>query len=656
MNPSGLQTATASFEALVNSIASSGLIANEELASAVADAGGNRQLLADILTGKGLLTLFQLSALSDDRGGSLRVGNYDILDKLGAGGMGTVFKARHRRMKRIVALKVLAASISGNEVFVKRFQREVETIAALGHPGIVMAYDADEAEIGHFLVMEFVNGKDLAACVDREGPFSLGRAVNYILQVARGMAYAHSQGIIHRDIKPHNLLLDDLDIVKVTDLGLARLSHSAEGVASGSELTSVGGVMGTVDYMSPEQAVDSTTVDHRADIYSLGCTLYYLLTGKPPYSGSTIMAILLKHRDAEIPTLSAVRSETPPRLDELFRRMLAKNPDQRIQRMSEVVAELEAIAATIEPDSPAPERTSKTILMPSGVPGVSDATISMNEPPELTVATEPGVAPFTVLIVEPSRVQASIIRRYVEDQSLPVTGVVANGSDAITAVHSLRPKVVISAMYLPDIKGVELAQRIRSEITVDAPGFILVTSESDEAESTSLSRLNRVLVLQKPFSSRQLVEAFNLVTGASMPPVSTTIAVCHRQLSRPDRSQLRVLIADDSSTARIQVRTVLQGLGFSQFVEVPDGAHAIAVAAREACHLIVTDYNMPLMDGRALVSYLKQNPATATIPIVMVTTETDPRVLDPVRQLGVVAIVEKAFPASVVGPLMDSLF
>ena len=150
--------------------------------------------------------------------------------------------------------------------------------------------------------------------------------------------------------------------------------------------------MGTVDYMSPEQAVDSTTIDHRADIYSLGCTLYYLLTGKPPYSGSTIMAILLKHRDAEIPTLSAVRSGTPPRLDELFRRMLAKNPDQRIQRMSEVVAELEAIAATIEPEPHAQERTSTTMLMPSGVLGVSDATISMNEPPELTVATEPGVA------------------------------------------------------------------------------------------------------------------------------------------------------------------------------------------------------------------------------------------------------------------------
>ena len=149
MNSTSLQSTTASFEALVNSITSSGLVAHEEFGSAVAAAGGDRQQLAEILAEKGLLTPFQITAFRENREASLRVGNYDILDRLGAGGMGTVFKARHRRMKRTVALKVLAGSLSSNQVFVKRFQREVETIAALGHPGIVMAYDADEAEIGH---------------------------------------------------------------------------------------------------------------------------------------------------------------------------------------------------------------------------------------------------------------------------------------------------------------------------------------------------------------------------------------------------------------------------------------------------------------------------------------------------------------------------
>src|SRR4029079_18569701 len=245
---------------------------------------------------------------------SLQIGNYDIIDRLGAGGMGTVFKARHRRMKRGVALKVLAANLSKNPLFVKRFQREVETIASLGHPNVVMAYDADEAEAGHFLVMEFVNGRDLAVCVEREGPFSAPHAVNCILQAARGLAYAHTQGIIHRDIKPHNLLRDENNVVKVTDLGLARMNYGDEGPATGAEVTMAGGVIGTADYMPPEQAVDSTTIDHRADIYSLGCTLYYLLTGQVPYTGPTIMAVILKHRDAAIPALRVARPESPAEL------------------------------------------------------------------------------------------------------------------------------------------------------------------------------------------------------------------------------------------------------------------------------------------------------------------------------------------------------
>lgn len=646
-----------SFAILVENVRASGLVPDDEWALAYESARGDAQELAKLLTAKGLLTQFQLAALSEGRGASLRVGNYDILDRLGAGGMGTVFKARHRRMKRIVALKVLAANLSENPVFVKRFQREVETIASLGHPNVVMAYDADEAEVGHFLVMEFVSGRDLAACVERSAAMSVPQAVNCVLQAARGLAYAHSQDVIHRDVKPHNLLLDENGVVKVTDLGLARLNHGAEGPA-GADVTMAGGIIGTADYMPPEQAVDSTTIDHRADIYSLGCTLHYLLTGKPPYSAPTLMSLLLKHRDAEIPTLCMARTESPPQLDDLFRRMMAKRPEQRVQQMSQVVAELEAIAKTFSPNEPAPIHLATTIELTSGIAPLSDATVSTQQMTDKTLAMNPVAAPLTVLIVEPSRVQASIIRSYLQEQSLAVVGTAANGKDAIEAVRTLRPEVVISAMHLADTNGVELAQQIRSEIKVDAPGFVLITSEADDRESASLSTLNRVFMLSKPFTSTQLVEALNLVTGASMqlPRAETSSGVMRPAKAKKERSQLRVLIVDDSTTARINVRTVLLGLGFSQFLEVPDGAHAIAVAARENCDLIVTDYNMPLMDGRALVSYLKQNPATAAIPIVMVTTETEPRVLDPVRKLGVVAVLEKAFPASVVGPLLDSLF
>ena len=371
-------------------------------------------------------------------------------------------------MKRVVALKLMAANLSKNELFVKRFQREMETIACLGHPNVVMAYDADEAEAGHFLVMEFVNGFDLAACVERSGTFSLARAVDCVRQTARGLAYAHAQGVIHRDIKPQNLLLDENGVVKVTDLGLARLNHGTN-AAAGADVTMAGGIIGTVDYMSPEQAVDSTTIDHRSDIYSMGCTLFFLLTGAPPYTGPTMMSILLKHRDAEIPAIRAVRPTAPTELDDLFRRMLAKTPQQRVQQMSEVVSELEAIAQAIGPDEPAPYGAAATIALPAGLAPTRGSTISIAPGLDQTIELDFCVAQVTALIVEPSRVQASIIKQYLQNHSLPVLAAVTNGGDAMESVRRLRPQVVISAMHLSDIHGVELARQIRSEIMLVRP-------------------------------------------------------------------------------------------------------------------------------------------------------------------------------------------
>ena len=163
---------TVGFEELGKAIDTAGVVSAEDFAVAISLAKGDAQELVRLCASKGLLTPFQLSAFSSGQASSLRIGNYDLLDRLGAGGMGTVYKARHRRMKRVVALKVLAANLSENDLFVKRFQREVETIACLGHPNVVMAYDADEADVGHFLVMEFVNGCDLFACVGNAGPCS----------------------------------------------------------------------------------------------------------------------------------------------------------------------------------------------------------------------------------------------------------------------------------------------------------------------------------------------------------------------------------------------------------------------------------------------------------------------------------------------------
>ncbi len=611
--------------------------------------------LAGALVAAGHLTDFQLDAICQGRPADLRIGNYEVLDRLGAGGMGVVVKARHRRMKRIVALKILSASLCKDEAFVQRFQREVETIARLGHPNVVMAYDADVAEVGHFLVMEFVNGRDLTSFTEKNHPIPVDQALDCIVQSARGLAYAHAQGVIHRDIKPGNLLRDNAGVVKVTDLGLARLSGGDAESSAARGLTQAGGVLGTVDYMAPEQAVDSTAIDNRADIYSLGATLHFLLTGKPPFGGKSVMSVLVNHREAPIPSLRAARPDVSAELDAVFQRMMAKKADDRYASMDDVVGAIQEISARLLPAS-----AGSSAPVPSGSPVAAGLQDSAS-------VAEARSAP-KVVVVEPSRVQAGIIRRYLEAQDVTVAAVVGTGEATIAALRDQHTDAVVSALHLADMTGLDLARRIRSEATDRVPGFVLISSEAEGSDHDSLSRLNRVVILPKPFTPEQLVQALNLVTGNSVTMKSNGASVTGMSMVRTgsgpipvaqagiDRSALRVLIVDDSATARIHERTVLRGLGFAIFAEAGDGAQAIAAATRETFELIVTDYNMPLMDGRALVSYLKQTPATANIPIIMVTTETDPAIVDPVLKLGVAAVLEKAFAPEMVRPVLDKLF
>lgn len=299
--------------------------------------------IARKLVSQHALTKHQAASLYQQRPKSLGLGSYIFLDRLGTGGSGSVFKAKHRKSGDIVAVKVLNLSGSRSPDALKRFQREAETAARLNHPNIVRALDSGEAGGQYFTAMELVEGTDLSTYVKKSGPLPWEQAAQCVVTSARALAYAHEQGIIHRDIKPANLMLCNDGKIKVLDMGLARLQDpSATGNEQAAEgLTQTGQVMGTVDYMAPEQALHTRLADARADVYSLGCTLYRLVTGDIPYDGDSMVAKILSHRETPVPSMRKKNPKVPNTADIVLQKMLAKKPEDRYQSMNELADELE---------------------------------------------------------------------------------------------------------------------------------------------------------------------------------------------------------------------------------------------------------------------------------------------------------------------------
>ncbi len=326
--------------------------------------------LAERLVAEKVLTEFQVSRFLRNKAHGLIVGRYIVLDRLGEGNKGRVFKAQHKLMGRLVALKVIAPQIASRASSIARFHREMRLLGRLDHPNVVRAFDADQVGDLLYLVMEYVAGRDLGQLLRDRGPLPPAEVAGYMAQAALGLGHAHDQGIVHRDIKPTNLILSEEGQVKVLDLGLGAL---LEADSHTSFATAAGHSVGTLHYMSPEQATGSD-VDRRSDLFSLGCTMYHLLTGQIPFPGQTVVECLKRRASGAPVSITDLLPDVPPRLVEVLDKLMAYRAEDRFQAASEAAMALQAVAQQSESasiDRRPPPRLAVDVSAPEPHPSVA---------------------------------------------------------------------------------------------------------------------------------------------------------------------------------------------------------------------------------------------------------------------------------------------
>jgi len=294
--------------------------------------------IAEYLVKNKLLTTFQARSLLAGRYRGLVIGAYRVMEKIGSGGMGIVYMAEHEKLKRRVAIKILPEDKTRDKLSLERFYREARAAAALDHPNIVKAFDVSEHQGMHYLVMEYIDGTNLQKYLDTKGPLPWKTALNIVVQSCKGLQHAHERNMVHRDIKPANILVDKGGQVKILDLGLARSFQVSQDNLT-QDLSDGKDIMGSIDYIAPEQAIANNVVDIRADIYSLGATVYALITGKPPVEGTTAQK-LLQHQMQSPTPVSRINPEVPEGVSHIINKMMAKRPEHRFSVPSEVSSAL----------------------------------------------------------------------------------------------------------------------------------------------------------------------------------------------------------------------------------------------------------------------------------------------------------------------------
>ncbi len=351
--------------------------------------------LAGVLVRDGLLTHFQAEHLMQGKWRRFTIGKYKVLEKLGSGGMGQVYLCEHKLMRRRVAVKVLPTAKAKDDSARERFYREARAVAALDHPNIVHAYDIDQDDELHFLVMEFVDGANLQEIVKRGGPLDVTRACHYVRQAAMGLEHAHQAArLVHRDIKPGNILVDRTGVVKILDMGLARFFNDEEDILTKKYDENV---LGTADYLAPEQALDSHAVDIRADIYSLGATFYFMLTGKTPFGEGTVAQKLIWHQSRQPKTVAEYRRDVPAGVQAVISKMMAKEPAQRYQLPEEVAEALSTFTQTEigpPPDKEMPQLSPAAQSTTGDPVGGSTAISKVSPTPPIKAAPAPPPPPI----------------------------------------------------------------------------------------------------------------------------------------------------------------------------------------------------------------------------------------------------------------------
>ena len=342
--------------------------------------------LAEHLVAEGILTEFQARRLLRNKVHGLTVGRYVILERLGEGGRGRVFKAQHRLMGRLVALKVIAPEIAARASSIARFYREMRLIGRLDHPNVIRAFDADQIGDLLYIVMEYLAGRSLDHVLEHRGALPAAEVVDYMAQAALGLTHAHERGIVHRDVKPHNLFLSDDGQVKVLDLGLSALMEVDSGA---SYATAAGMVVGTVHYMSPEQAL-ALNVDFRSDLFSLGCTMYHLLSGCLPFPGETFAECLALRIKGQPTPITDFRPDLSPRVIQLLEKLMARRPEDRFQTASEAAEALQTLAdqeaGALSAPLPTPQPVSDPVVPQAGPDSVVPQPVPDSVVPQPTAA------------------------------------------------------------------------------------------------------------------------------------------------------------------------------------------------------------------------------------------------------------------------------